>query len=407
MLNKTTIRVALGIGFLALLALSVLPRLYLHTSGDGVVNAHTTTLTSPIEGVLAFTAPMVPGKEFAASTVIGTVTNDRVNRSFLHELMTEKAMLDRRVASLAERIAQYTELSRALAEGMAKYQEFSAREQRILIQQEERRLSEEQVELDRAQKEFEANRSLADRDAINRRELERTESNYLKSRERIINVEMRLEGLRNSLAAVEAGTFLGAGHNDAPYSKQRMDQMVIEISLAQTSMDEARSRVAGIDRQIETEQARIRQAECFEIVSPFHALVWRRPLTEGSTVVIDSELLVLLDCASVFLDVAVSESQFANIAPGDQVRYRLIGEDAECTGEVVALRGSGSQLEDRNLAAMPHKDARREFRIWVKADPADLKQSSENFFQVGRRVEIKVPRKWRPWKDLSRMLDVF
>jgi hypothetical protein len=56
---------------------------------------------------------------------------------------------------------------------------------------------------------------------------------------------------------------------------------------------------------------------------------------------------------------------------------------------------------------MPHKDARREFRIWVRADPVDLNPTPENFFQVGRRVEVKIPRKWQPWKAFARMLDVF
>lgn len=405
--NKRGFRLAVGIIFLFLLAISVLPNLYLYTSSDGVVNARTTTLTSPIEGVLHFKEPIKYGKHFKSGELIGTVDNDRVNKSFLYELNTEKTMLESRIVSMEERIKRYTELKKSLEENLAKYQKFSAKQLELLIRQEEFKLTEEKAENERAKKEYEANKTLAGKEAINRRELERTESNYLKSTERLNNIQSKLDELKNSLEAVQTGVFLGDGHNDSPYSKQRADQMVIEISLAQTAVDEAKSRIAGIEKQIEVEKARIAKAERFEIIAPFEALAWRLPIMEGSTVVIDSEIIVLLDCSSIFLDIALSESQFANVAPGDKIQYRLIGDIGYKTAEVVALRGSGAQLGDKNLAAEILKDPKREFRIWAKANAEDLELSPENFYQVGRRIEVKLPRKWHLVKSLHRLIDVF
>lgn len=405
MLNKKPVRITIGIFFLFMLIVSVVPSLYLYSSSDGVVNALTTTLRSPIEGVLHFSTPT--DKEFKKGDIIGKVLNDRVNNSFLYELETEKKMLDSRIVSFSERLDRYTKLSASLGENLSKYQLYSAKQLEMLIKQQEHLITEEKAEYERAKKEFEADKGLANKDAINRREVERTESNYLKSTERVMNIQSKLEELKNSLDAVKSGAFLGDGHNDSPYSKQRIDQMVIETSLAQTTIAEAKSRVEGINKQIETEKARIQKAECFEIVCPFDALVWRQPLTESSTVVIDSELIVLLDCSSVFLDIAVSESQFSNIGPGDKIQYRLIGDTGYKIAEVLALRGSGTQLGDQNLAATLDKDPRKEFRVWAKVKPSDLGLASENFFQVGRRVEVKIPRKWHPLKSLGRFVDVF
>ncbi len=406
-LNKKSVRITIGLVFLLLLIVSVVPSLYLYSSGDGIVSARTTTLTSPIEGVLHFPGSMAYGRQFNKGEVIGQVLNDRIDRSFLYELKTEKNMLESRIESFSERIKQYTKLSASLNDNLSKYQKFSAKQLEMLIRQDEHKLTEEKAEYERAKKEFEANKILAARDAINRRLLEQTESNYLRSSQRVMLIESKLEELRNSLEAVKSGAFLGDGHNDSPYSKQRMDQMVIELALARTAKSESKHRVEGINKQIVVEQERIIKAECFDIVSPFDSLVWRQPLTKSSTVVIGSELVVLLDCSSVFLDIAVSESQFSNIAPGEKIQYRLIGDTGFKTAEVIGLRGSGSELGDQNLAATLRKDPRKEFHVWARINPEELNLSPENFYQVGRRVEVKIPRKWRFFKTLSRFIDVF
>jgi multidrug resistance efflux pump len=276
-----------------------------------------------------------------------------------------------------------------------------------MIKQDERKLAQEKAELERARKEYDANKILGDQNVVKKRELERSEANFCKSQEKIMEIKHDIEELNNSLVAVESGVFLGDGNNDSPYSKQRMDQLVIEISLAKTALNEAENRVKGIDQQIKTEKERIEHMVRHTLRSPFNSLVWRLPLSEGSTVVIGSELVVLLDCSSVFLDIAVSESQFSNVSPGEKIQYRLIGESKSHEGTVFALLGSGSEMSDANLAAALNKDKKKEFRIWVSVNPKDLDLNNENFFQVGRRVEARIPRKWRVYKEISRFFNVF
>ena len=407
LLNKKHVRITIGVIFIFLFVMAVVPNIYLHSSSDGVVNAKTTTMTSPIEGVLNFVAPVKYGVFFKKGEEIGRVANDRVNKSFLFELKTEKKMLEKRIESFTERLARYMELSKSLEKNMENYRIYSVKNYEALIAEQEHNLNEEQAEFERAQKEHEANKLLIERGAIDKRLFEKTESNYIKSSRRILSLKSKIDEHRNLLEAVKSGTFLGEGHNDSPYSKQRMDQMVIEISLAKTAIDESKSRVSGIEEQIQAEEKRIKKAECFTIIAPWDSLVWRQPLIQGSTVVINSELIVLLDCSSVFLDIALSESQFANVAPGDKIKYRLIGNTGFHDGTVFALRGSGSQLGDNNLAAILNKDPQKEFRIWVNADSADMDLSPENFYQVGRRVEVKLPRKWKIANFIRGIFDVF
>ncbi len=406
-MNKRTLRITIGIVFLVFLIVSFVPSFYQSTSGDGLINARTVTLRSPIEGVLHLSRPTKCGVLFAKDEVIGKVVNDRINRSFLHELMTEKRTLESRIAIMDDRQAEFSKLEQRLNENLQKYQKYSAKQLEDQIHQNDEKLTQEQAEYDRAKKEYDANRQLLDRQALKQREFDNSEANYFKSTARIRELTNRQVELKNSLEAVNSGVFLGDGHNDVPYSSQRRDQLVIETSLAKAAKTEAKDRIVGIDQQIAAERERLDKMETFTLSSPFNSVVWRLTETEGSTVVIDTPLIVLLDCSSVFLDITLSESQFSDIAGGDTIRYRLIGESKYHKGKVFALRGSGSDVSDHNLAASLTKDPKREFHVWASITPEDLGLKPENFYQVGHRVEVKIPRHWNVWQEIIRFFNVF
>lgn len=405
--KKRTLRISVGIILLIVLIISIVPKFYLHTSTDGIISARTITLTSPIEGVLLFPHRLKHGKYFEGGTLIGQVKNSRVDLSFLHELITEKKTLEGRIKIFTKRIKRYTDLNTELKLNLEKFRRFSNEKLRFMIQQDKTRVKHQQAEYERAKKELKANRHLESQKAVNKRDLERSEANFIKASLKIQELREHLKELTNFQKAVKVGTFLGEGNNDSPYSKQRMDQLVIELALAETTVVEAKSRLVGIDLQIKVERERIAKVKKFDIKAPSNALAWRLPLVNGSTVVIGDELIVLLDCSSVFLDVVISESQFINVKPGMKVKFRLIGGLTFHEGTVSALRGSGSNLEDQNMATDLKKDSQKEFRVWLTINPKDLDLTPKNFFQVGRRVEVRMPRTWSISRELIRFWHVF
>ena len=405
--KKRTLRISIGIILLIVLIISIVPKFYLHTSTDGIISARTITLTSPIEGVLRFPHRLKHGEYFEDGELIGQVKNDRVDLSFLYKLITEKKTLEGRIKIFKKRIKRYTDLNTELKENLEKYRKFYAKKLSFMITQDENKLKHQRAEYERAKKELQANRHLESQKAVKRRELERSEANFIKASSKIMELREHLKELKNFQKAVNEGSFLGDGNNDSPYSKQRMDQLVIELALAETTVVEAKSRLEGINLQIKIERERIDKVKKFDITTPSNALAWRLPLVTGSTVVIGDELIVLLDCSSVFLDVVISESQFMNIKPEMKVKYRLIGGLDFHQGTVLALRGSGSNLEDKNVATELKKDSQKEFRVWLTINPKDLDLNPKNFFQVGRRVEVRIPRTWSISRELIRFWHVF
>ncbi|MDD5729073.1 MAG: efflux RND transporter periplasmic adaptor subunit [Victivallales bacterium] len=405
--RKRLIRITVGIILLIVFIISVVPNFYSHTSSDGIITARTTTITSPIEGVLHFQGNVRYGDYFRKGQLIGEVLNDRIDFSYLQELITEKKTLEGRIASFSKRIVRYNDLNNELKKNVDDFQKFSVRKFESQIKQAQNKIKHQQAEFERAKKEYSAVRRLEKVKAVRTRELEKAEANFLQASERLRESEEFLKELENYLAAINTGIFLGQGNNDSPYSKQRMDQLVIELALADTAVKEARNRVEGIDQQIEKERERIQKVKDFRITAPFNGLIWQKPLTEGSTVVIGSELIVLLDCSSIFLEVMLSEVQFDHIKAGQQIKYRLYGDVDFYTGNIVALRGAETNIDEKNKAAVLKKDEKKEFRIWIKINPEELDLKPENFYQVGRHVEVRLPRKFSISKELIRFWNVF
>jgi multidrug resistance efflux pump len=407
MLNKKKIRIFIGLMVVVVLFFAIAPKLYLFNSADGVVNGRILTLHSPIEGNLCFSKTTYYGAFYKKDEVIGEIINDRINNSFLYELQTETKTLQARVDSIKKRIIAFSALIASLKKKTENHQKFSQKRVSLQIEQEKQLLVEELTENKRAKSEYESSRFLIKQKAVGQRELEKHEAAFLGSSARLTKIKGRLAELDNSLAAIKTGTFLEEGNNDSPYSKQRLDQLVIEISLAETVYNESVNRMQGIEQQIIEEKLRIKRMKKHIIIAPFDCLVWRMPSSNGSNMVIDSEIIILLKLKSVFLDITVSESEFDNIIPGTEVSFQLKGELKTHHGVVFTTRGSGIIHGDVNFAASLKKDPKKEFRIWAKAKPGDVIMSDKAFSQVGRRVTVKFPRKWSHWNFLNRFIHVF
>lgn len=80
MLNKRFVRISIGIILVILLVVSFVPNIYQSTASDGVISAHTTTLKSPIEGVLHFNSTLHHGQFFRKGEEIGKVVNSASTR---------------------------------------------------------------------------------------------------------------------------------------------------------------------------------------------------------------------------------------------------------------------------------------------------------------------------------------
>jgi hypothetical protein len=120
--------------------------------------------------------------------------------------------------------------------------------------------------------------------------------------------------------------------------------------------------------------------------------VWSSNIVNGSNVILNTELMRILDCSDLFVDILVPEVDYQEIYPGLTAEVRLLGGGEAFKGVVLSVRGSSAVAEKDTLAANQPETTKRNDRIRVGLAPSALNTDYANFCQVGRSVQVRLPK---------------
>jgi multidrug resistance efflux pump len=207
-----------------------------------------------------------------------------------------------------------------------------------------------------------------------------------------------LERLNKLLDALKRGVFVGEGRNDVPYSQQRMDEVTIQLAEVRFRASDVEARVAQLGAQLEQERTHNRTLRFALVRMPFEGVIWRTNVVEGSNVIAGAELMQVLDCHDLFVDILVSEVAYDEIYPGREAEIRLLGRSEALQGKVVLVRGSAAVVDDTVLAAKPPQTRGKDARIRVGIPESPLQTDYANFCQVGRSVQVRFKSRSFPLK---------
>ncbi|WP_026190546.1 HlyD family secretion protein [Methylobacterium sp. WSM2598] len=389
--NRRAVRITVVLLLLGAVLLAILPNFTGYTSLDGTVNARFTVVAAPIEGVVTATPPKV-GTSVPKHTELFTIRNSRIARTAEAQLDADLGAARERLRALEAQIGNLTALRNDLNGRLKEYQQASLAN----IQQE---MVVRQQRIGAAQ----ANQASATADLVRKTtlgatgvvagssvEVARAASITAASEQAIAKAE--LERLNRQLDAVKRGTFVGEGRNDVPYSQQRADEVTIQLATVETQTRSERARVQLLVRQLEIERQRNDTLSLADVRVPFEGVIWRNNVVAGSNVVVGNELIRLLDCRDLFVDILVDETDYDQIRPGDQAEVRLLGSTEIIRGTVVSVRGSSAAVEEVVLAAVPPESRGRNARIRVALEPNGMQTDYANFCQVGRTVQVRIAR---------------
>jgi multidrug resistance efflux pump len=214
--------------------------------------------------------------------------------------------------------------------------------------------------------------------------------------------QARIRLLETEKQAVQRFVYLGEGRNDVPYTQQRLDDVRLQITEVAARLSENEQRSADIQWQISKERDNMAVSREVLLQSPSKGVLWRKFGSDGTEVVIGTDLAHVITCDNLFLDVAVPESSLESFQIGKPVQYRLIGSTQWLMGHIQAVTGSGNNLQDVTLVAQLQRE-KKDARIFVKIESADLNKPQDNLCYAGRKVDVKVPREWRPSVWMSRL----
>lgn len=388
LLNARSIRIFVGILLLGTALIAILPVMTGYTSLDGTVNARFVVVSAPVEGTVENTPPKV-GVVTPIGQPLLTIRNERVNRAVAASLSAEleTARICLNIYDIQRR--QLQRVRDDLAERLLQYQDAAVRalEQDIAILGQ--RASVNQVQQQAADAELRRRQTLGASGIVATSHVEQARAAQAASTGQGFSTAMEIDRLKNQLDALRRGVYLGDGRNDVPYSRQRQDEVTIHLADLDSRVRENETRAEHIEKQLTEELARIKKLEFAVIAMPFDGVIWRNNVVEGSNVVVGNELLRILDCRDLFVDILVDEVDYDEIFPGRSAQVRLLGRSETVAGTVISVRGSAATVEEPVLAASPPQSRGRAARIRVALEASSLNADFTNFCQVGRTVQVR------------------
>jgi multidrug resistance efflux pump len=368
--------------------MAILPALTGYTSLDGTVNARISIISAPIEGTVTATPPKI-GTSLPAGAELLAIRNDRVPRAAEVQMEAELEAAKERLLGIEAQRAQLTALREELQARRQEYQQATIQNltQEIAIRRQRinsAAAQQQAAEADLARKQRLGTTGIVAEVAV---EQARAASITAQNEGNISRAE--LERLSQQLEAVKQGVFVGEGRNDVPYSQQRIDEVTIQLAELQFRERDLKGRIAQLDTQHEEEHAHNRNMSYAVLRMPFEGVIWRNNVVEGSHVIAGNELVQILDCRDLFVDIPVSEVDYDEIYPGRSAQIRLLGRSDTIDGQVMAVRGSAAVIEDVILAAKLPQSRGKDARIRVVLPESALNTDYSNFCQVGRAVQVR------------------
>jgi len=366
----------LAVALLATGLLTTYEQLIVRVSRDAVMNARTTVIRAPIDGI-ATAAVTVPGTEIKAGDAIGGIEDPLADDSRLAQLRREASATELEHASLTRRLA---DLERARAEAAAQAEAYRAGRVRQL----ELRIEEAHANLTAAtEREADVNAAVGRGAALHTRGFQSDEAQEKLrhaqeiERQGVIAAQKRLDALSVELEAARNGTFLGDSYNDAPSSLQRARELALQVAQTKAALDDQSRKADALHVQLAAEQDRLASHAKATLTAPVTGQLWALQAAPGEYVRKGQDLMTLLDCSTVVVTAAVAERDYNQLRLGDSVRFRVSGTGREYRGRIVKL-GSGTTF------AIPPAPERQQLVVAL----SDLPAGSEDSCAVGRTGEV-------------------
>lgn len=383
----------------------IIPSLFVEQSFNAIINGRIISIHSPVEGTVNYFTKEV-GDPIKAKEYVALIKNIRLNASFRKELEVEKNTLEDRVRGIDLHLLELKKLRVSLAEKLNNTKRFENSRLDKQIQEQEYELAAQKNILTGLELLFAKQSLLIRSGSISIVEYDNTKYAILAAKNRISSLEAKINNLQIEKQALAKDVFLGEGRNDVPYTQQKIDELTVNISDANSRKLEHERRIKEIASQIFSEDDRLTLNRTAELISPVDGLIWKKFFPDGSEIVIGTEVAQVVDCYRLFLEVEVNENSLSKIEIGSTVQYRIRNTEKWLEGKVTGKSGSGRTFTDNTLAAELFLE-RTQAKIIVQVNHNDLDKDPRNYCHIGRKVEVTLPRTWTTNIWVTRFKGIF
>jgi len=387
--NRRAVRIATGVVLLILGVIVALPNITGYTSLDGTVNARLIAVVAPIEGTVIDTAPAT-GSPLNAGEHLLTIRNDRVNRFGLSELQAELKATEDTLNSVRTQKAELVSLRNDLQTRYNTYRDAMLRNIDNEIESQKERIGANTARAEERKSDLERKEKLRVAGHLPESELVRAQVAERVAVHELEGAENELDRLMRKRDAVHKGIFIEEGRNDVPYSLQRIDEVSMNLLTLATRQDELEARLVKLKQQITDEEERLNKLSYAVLRTHTPGVMWRNFIVLGSNVIVGTQLVDILDCRNLFVDIIVHEVNYDDIYPGHEAEVRLFGRNEVVNGNVTYVRGSHADFESKVLAATLPRTEGKYAKIRVQLNYSEMNTDYQNFCQVGRTAHVRL-----------------
>lgn len=383
-------RLALAATLIAASAWAFLPYINYRIASSAFVNAELVRVAAPIAGQLTSNLPR-KGDFIDRSAPVSLVEARAPDQRHLSHLLSQHAVATKRAGLARKQLAEITAADEELIARIKTYRQGTV--SRLGYERDEARSERTGCLAEAAQRRDIGSRldhlvksgtTTAIRSAEAQALLETNAA-------RCEMLDAKLKRLEVELKSAEDGVFLRDGANDAPYSQQQRDRLLLRRQDLEIRALEEAQQAAQIATEIEQEKARLARLNRFEVALPAGHVVWSVAASPGSSVSEGQTVLDLAACQDRFVTVELPERDFEKLKPGAPAYVRLVGSNEWTTGQVRQIRGSAARTDDRLLAAQVKRPDPHSITVEVRL-PDNVEADRSNFCNIGRLAEVRFQR---------------
>lgn len=364
----------------------VAERALYRTSIEAVVNAPRVDIVAPMDGIVD-SVGVATGDAVAQGAVIARLRRDAWTASADAPAAVRSAFLRERVDIVARELETLIELADSMTVREARFRKTSVGRLVADLRAAEARVAERQLVMEQVEAMQKVDGS--------------TKLDVARARAELTTAEAEVARIATTLNSARSGVTTGEGGQDVPYSRQRLDQLTIDIARLRAERDalkaEARTMTVGALSVQGDSTGKV------SVTAPTAGITWTLSATAGERVLKGTPLATLVDCRRAFLEASVTPRDGDRIEAKQRVVVRFAGTSIESRGTVRSVRGGGLRPDGSTAAELVLVNRRGDTRVIVDLDTDAIGQSSANFCQVGRHAKVFFDEEagWRPLQLLS------
>lgn len=357
-------------------------------SSDAIVNGVLIDIKAPQQGMVAGLSTKTGEDKIQQGKTLLTIKNDRVSelqvQSIKSKLSEQRVQLDR----AETRLARLQSLLKTATADKGNQHQLETLEAGQVSQKLASDIQGAQARYRLAQVNYERTAYLRQQGAISQASLDARAAEVEQRKAEVSSLENQLAASRTNQQAAQLGLTLSKTRSDAD-PRIRLEELQLQITDQQEVIDTLKQKMRDTEAEL-VQATRDMQKQNFVAVNvPATGIVWRMNVQQGRYVQQGESLGQVLDCNRRWVDAFVDEQAVRSLQPGTPATVKLYGTEARSLqGQISMIRsGLGRLAAGEEIAVPTAPNLPRKAQVRIELEP-DTQSSLGRFCYVGYTGEV-------------------